>query len=130
LFFAQKGNSEMPINRTAPVAANLALRFSPLDKMALVELSQRLEMSQTETLRLLTRTTLALLKERDVKPASKAILKTRDLKPDEVMEIKPALRRRIEREVKAAQSGDLLARIWLHKNARWVSAYVVMQGRK
>jgi len=117
----------MPDNQTIRTSANLALRFSPQDKMALVELSQRLEMSQTETLRLLTRTALALLKERDVKPVSTAVLKRRAIEPTE---IKPALRRRIEREVKAAQSGDLLARIWLQKNARWVSAYVVMQGRK
>ena len=116
----------MPDPQTIRTSANLALRFSPLDKSALVELSQRLEMSQTETLRLLVRETLALLKERDVKPVSTAVLKTRDVEPTE---IKPALRRRIEREVKAARSGDLLARIWLHKNARWVSAYV-MQGGK
>ncbi len=44
---------------------NLALRFSELDKAALVELASRLQMNQTQTLRSLVRETLAVLKERE-----------------------------------------------------------------
>ncbi|MFT3892990.1 MAG: hypothetical protein QM730_15270 [Anaerolineales bacterium] len=112
---------------------NLVLRFSPTDKAALVELSQRLDLNQTETLRVLVRETLAILKERDARPSSTAALKTRDLKPaspDEATEISPKLRRRIEREVQAAKSGDLLARIWLQKNARWVTAYALQTQKR
>ena len=44
---------------------NLALRFSDLDKAALVELASRLHMNQTQTVRVLVRETLAILKERE-----------------------------------------------------------------
>jgi len=44
---------------------NLALRFSKLDKDALVELASRLQMNQTQTVRVLVRETLAILKERE-----------------------------------------------------------------
>jgi hypothetical protein len=58
----------MSNNKTAPTNPNLALRFSQLDKARLVELSQRLEMNQTETIRVLVRGALEILKEQDAKP--------------------------------------------------------------
>jgi len=110
-------------DRTVSNNPNLALRFSPLDKAALVELSQLLKMNQTETLRLLVRETLVALKKRERKPVSTAILKTRDVKPDEAVKISPALRQRIEREIRLAKSGDLLAGIWIKQHMRLVVAY-------
>lgn len=44
---------------------NLLLRLSPPDKAALVELSQRLDLSQTDIVRLLVREKLGVLKEHD-----------------------------------------------------------------
>ena len=44
---------------------NLALRFDEPDKAALVELSQRLQISQTEVVRVLVRRTLAVLQKYD-----------------------------------------------------------------
>ena len=44
---------------------NVAIRFGELDKAALKELATRLERSQSDTLRILVRETLAVLKERD-----------------------------------------------------------------
>ena len=47
------------------VGPNVALRFDKLDKAALVELSRRLQLNQTETVRVLVRESLAILKERE-----------------------------------------------------------------
>lgn len=44
---------------------SVAMRFDKLDKAALVELASRLQMSQTQTVRVLVRETLAILKERE-----------------------------------------------------------------
>lgn len=44
---------------------NVALRLNELDKAALVELSNRLQMNQSQTIRVLVRETLAVLKERE-----------------------------------------------------------------
>lgn len=44
---------------------SVGIRFSKLDKAALVELASRLEMNQTQTVRTLVRETLAVLKERE-----------------------------------------------------------------
>lgn len=44
---------------------SLALRFSELDKAALVELAARLDLNQTQTVRVLVRETLTVLKERE-----------------------------------------------------------------
>lgn len=44
---------------------NVALRFNQLDKAALVELARRLQMNQTQTVRVLVREALAVLKEQD-----------------------------------------------------------------
>jgi hypothetical protein len=48
-----------------PTNPNTAFRFNELDKAALVELSTRLQMNRTETIRVLVRETLAVLKEKD-----------------------------------------------------------------
>jgi len=45
--------------------ANVAVRFCELDKAALRELAQRLQRNQSDTLRILVRETLAVLKERE-----------------------------------------------------------------
>jgi len=47
------------------LAPSLALRLAPVDKAALVELAARLQRSQTDTVRVLVRETLAILKEQD-----------------------------------------------------------------
>ena len=44
---------------------NLALRFSPVDKAALVELAERLSLNQTDVVRLLVREKLAILQGHD-----------------------------------------------------------------
>jgi len=44
---------------------NIAARFNELDKAALVELTNRLQMNQTQVLRTLVRETLAVLKEQE-----------------------------------------------------------------
>ena len=46
-------------------AISLAMRLDPVDKAALVELSARLQRSQTDTVRVLVRETLAIIKEQD-----------------------------------------------------------------
>jgi hypothetical protein len=54
--------------------ANVAIRFGELDKAALRELAQRLQRNQSDTLRILVRETLAVLKEREAqsKPVESA----------------------------------------------------------
>lgn len=57
--------------RTNP---NIALRFNELDKAALIELTERLQMkSRNETVRVLVRETLAILKERDAQDPGKLV---------------------------------------------------------
>jgi hypothetical protein len=55
-----------------PISANVVVRFNKLDKAALVELSERLQRNQSETLRVLVRETLAVLKEREAQQAQAA----------------------------------------------------------
>lgn len=47
------------------VGPSIAFRFNELDKEALLELSKRLDMNKTQTVRVLVRETLAILKERE-----------------------------------------------------------------
>ena len=49
----------------------VAVRFGKLDKAALMELAQRLQRNQSDTLRILVRETLAVLKERDAQDQTK-----------------------------------------------------------
>ena len=67
VFFYLKGIGDM---RTNP---NIALRFNELDKAALIELSQRLQMNRTQTIRVLVRETLAVLKEREAREQEKPV---------------------------------------------------------
>lgn len=48
---------------------NTAFRLSPSDKAAFRELAQRLQRNQSDTLRVLVRETLAILKEQDARTA-------------------------------------------------------------
>ena len=48
-----------------PVAPITPIRLNPLDKAALMELAQRLQRNQSETVRTLIRTTLEVIKEQD-----------------------------------------------------------------
>jgi hypothetical protein len=50
----------------------ITVRVSHLDKAAFKEIANRLQMSQSETLRLLVRETLAVIQERDEKNKSQA----------------------------------------------------------
>lgn len=45
--------------------ANVAVRFSELDKQALMELAARLQRNQSDVLRILVRETLNVLREQD-----------------------------------------------------------------
>lgn len=47
------------------VSANVAIRFNAPDRQALKELARRLQRNQSDTVRLLVRETLAVLKEQD-----------------------------------------------------------------
>ena len=49
----------------------IAMRLDPVDKAMLKELAARLKRSQTETVRVLVRETLAILKEQDAKEKGK-----------------------------------------------------------
>ena len=49
------------------ISPTVAVRFGELDKAALKELAKRLQRNQSDTLRLLVRETLAVLKENDGK---------------------------------------------------------------
>ncbi len=56
-----------------PTNPNVALRFNELDKAALVELANRLQMNRTETIRVLVREALAVLKEREAQNQIKMV---------------------------------------------------------
>ena len=45
----------------------LGIRLKPIEKADLLELAQRLKLNQTDTIRVLVRETLAILKEQDAK---------------------------------------------------------------
>jgi len=73
----------MSNNQNIPTAPNLALRFSQEDKAALVELSQRLKINQTEVLRVLVRKTLDILDGADAIEGNPTMIKMRMSKKQE-----------------------------------------------